>query len=73
MAKSKKIPVSELATDELIEKVKELKLQLQKARFAHAVSALEKPATLKSMRKEIARLLTELNKRNKEEALKAKN
>jgi large subunit ribosomal protein L29 len=71
MAKTKKININELATDELVEKIKETRLQSQKARFAHAVSALEKPSTLRSMRKETARLLTELNKRKKAEALKA--
>jgi large subunit ribosomal protein L29 len=62
MAKSKKLNLSELATDELVEKVKETKQQLQKARFAHAVSALEKPSTLKVLRKDVARQLTELKK-----------
>jgi large subunit ribosomal protein L29 len=63
--------IKELATDELVDKISESRLQLRKARFAHAVSALEKPGSLKLLRKEIARLLTELNKRKKEEALKA--
>jgi large subunit ribosomal protein L29 len=45
---------------------------LQKARFAHAVSALEKPSTLKVLRKDVARQLTELKKRSMEAALKAK-
>jgi large subunit ribosomal protein L29 len=44
---------------------------LRKARFAHAVSALEKPGSLRNIRKEIARLLTEINKRKQAEALKA--
>jgi len=71
MAKSKKLNLKELATDELKDKVKETKLQLQKARFAHAVSALEKPSSLRVLRKDVARQLTELNKRNKEASLKA--
>lgn len=63
--------IKELGTDELVDKVNETRLQLRKARFAHAVSALEKPGSLRLLRKEIARLLTELNKRKNEEALKA--
>lgn len=66
MAKTKKIELKELATDELMEKIKETKLQLQKARFAHAVAALENPSTLRKMRRDIARMLTELNKRKKQ-------
>jgi large subunit ribosomal protein L29 len=71
MAKTKKLNLSELATDELNEKVKETKLQLQKARFSHAVSALENPSTLRVLRKDVARQLTELKKRSIEAALKA--
>ncbi len=71
MAK-KELDIKELGTEELVDKVNETRLQVRKARFAHAVSALEKPGTLKLLRKDVARLLTELNKRKNEEALKAK-
>jgi large subunit ribosomal protein L29 len=70
MAK-KELDIKELGTEEWVEKVSESRLQLRKARFAHAVSALEKPGSLRNIRKEIARLLTEINKRKQAEALKA--
>lgn len=70
MAK-KDVSYKELSTDELNERLLERKLQLRKYRFAHAVSALEQPNTLRVTRKEIARLLTELTHREKAATLKA--
>ena len=70
MAKNK-VDIKDLGTDELVAKVAETRMILRKSRFAHAVSALEKPVALKNLRKDIARQLTELNKRKNEEALKA--
>ena len=63
MAKSKKISIKELSDDELYEKIDGDKLQLQKARFNHAVSMLENPNTLGILRKEIARAKTEARAR----------
>lgn len=63
MAKSKKISLKELSDDELYEKIDGDKLQLQKARFNHAVSMLENPNTLGILRKEIARAKTEARAR----------
>ena len=42
------------------------KQRLKKLEFAHAISPLENPMTIRGLRKEIARLQTELRKRQLE-------
>ena len=41
-------------------RLEEDKLRLKKLEFAHAISPLENPMTIRGMRKDIARLKTEL-------------
>lgn len=67
MAKVKKEDIKDLTTKELQEKVEEMQLKLQKTKFNHAVSQLDNPLLLRSMRKDVARLNTELNARLKAE------
>jgi len=52
-----------LSTEELTAKINEEKNNLNKLKFAHAVSAIENPSRIKNIRREIARLSTELTKR----------
>lgn len=61
-----------LSTEELAAKLGEEKQTLTKLKFAHAVSAIENPSRITKVRKDIARLTTELTKR-KAEAATAKN
>ncbi|GIV34180.1 MAG: 50S ribosomal protein L29 [Chitinophagales bacterium] len=64
MAKTlKKQDIAEFANDELVEKIKEEKTKYIKAKFNHAVSPLDNPLSLREMRRNIARLKTELRKR----------
>ena len=63
MAKVKKEDIKEFANDELVEKIKESKTRFKKMKFNHAVSPLDNPLTLRFMRRDIARLTTELRKR----------
>lgn len=63
MAKVKKQDNRELSTQDLINRIQEDELQFKKKKFAHAVSPLENPLELRWMRREIARMKTELNKR----------
>ena len=63
MAKLNKEDIKEFANDELVEKIKEEKVRYKKARFNHAVSPLDNPLQLRFMRRDIARLNTELRKR----------
>ncbi len=53
-----------LSTPELNDKVKEETAVLNKMKINHAVSPVENPIKIRSTRKTVARLKTELNKRN---------
>jgi large subunit ribosomal protein L29 len=55
--------ILELTTEELVARVSEEKSNLTKLKFAHAVSAIENPLRINKVRKDIARLNTELTKR----------
>jgi large subunit ribosomal protein L29 len=55
--------ILELSTEELIARVGEERANLTKLKFAHAVSAIENPTRITKVRKDVARLTTELTKR----------
>jgi len=55
--------ILELATDELTARIGEERATLTKLKFAHAVSAIENPMRITKVRKDIARLNTEITKR----------
>ncbi|PSR05079.1 MAG: 50S ribosomal protein L29 [Bacteroidetes bacterium SW_11_45_7] len=55
--------IKELTTEELREKVKNEKSRYKKLRFNHEVSPLDNPKMLKELRKDIARLMTEIRER----------
>lgn len=59
----KQIDIKDLSTDDLNEKLLEQKEMLIKLRMSHAVSPLENPKQLFVIRKTIARVKTELRKR----------
>jgi large subunit ribosomal protein L29 len=44
-------------------KIQEDELRLKKLEFAHAISPLENPMSIRDLRKDVARLKTELRKR----------
>lgn len=44
-------------------RVQEDELRLKKLEFAHAISPLENPMSIRDLRKDVARLKTELRKR----------
>ena len=62
--------VTELSTEELVARIGEEKANLTKLKFAHAVSAIENPLRINKVRKDIARLNTELTNRKVAEAAK---
>ena len=70
MAKVKKENFKEMSTPDLVERIKEDRLKYKKARFNHTVSHLDNPMVLKGMRRDVARLLTELKKRQMAEQSK---
>ena len=55
--------IKDLTTEEIREKVNAERAALTKLRLNHAVSPLENPMQIRATRKNIARLLTELRKR----------
>jgi len=55
--------ILELSTEELAARIGEETASLTKLKFAHAVSAIENPTRITNVRKDIARLNTELTKR----------
>ncbi len=60
--------IRELSTAELKERLEDESKQLVKLKINHAVSPLENPNKLKAYRKIIARIKTELRKRELEES-----
>ena len=55
--------ITGLTTKEIVEKIDNEQLNLTKLRMGHAVSPLENPQRIKEVRRLIARLKTELRKR----------
>jgi large subunit ribosomal protein L29 len=63
--------IRELSTADLIERLEDETKQLVKLKLNHAVSPLENPNKIKAYRKIIARIKTELRKRELEEINKS--
>lgn len=59
----KKEAINELSTADLMERIEEQRSQYIKMKLNHAVSPLDNPHKLGACRKEIARMMTELRKR----------
>ena len=59
----KQAEINELSTADLQEKLGEVKKSYADLKLAHAVSPLENPIQLRQLRRTVARLATELNKR----------
>ena len=59
----KKEAINELSTADLMERIEERRLEYVKMKLNHAVSPLDNPHKLGACLKEIARMMTELRKR----------
>jgi len=55
--------IKSLNADELKAKITEDELRLKKVTFAHSISPLESPVSIRLLRKDIARLKTALRKK----------
>jgi len=55
--------LKDLNEKDLQARIQEDQLRLKKLEFAHAISPLENPMTIRGIRKDISRLKTELRKR----------
>ena len=61
-----------LSTEELVVRIAEETENLVKLKFAHTISAIENPTRINKVRKDIARLNTEMTKRKAESASETK-
>ncbi|KIA94269.1 50S ribosomal protein L29 [Pedobacter kyungheensis] len=65
--------ITGLSKEELVAKIAEEKENLSKLKFAHTISAIENPSRIAKVRKDIARLNTQLTKvKNSESATETK-
>ena len=55
--------IQDLNEQDLQARIKEDELRLKKLEFAHAISPLENPMSIRGLRRELARLKTELKKK----------
>jgi len=62
MAK-KKLNLKELTDEELKEKLRDDSSQFLRMKFNHAVSHIENPTRIRTMRRDVARVKTEIRKR----------
>ena len=54
--------LSSLSQADLVAKIKEDEVRMKKLVFAHAISPLENPQSIRALRRDIARLKTQLRK-----------
>jgi large subunit ribosomal protein L29 len=55
--------LKDLSVADLTARINEYSLRIKKLEFAHAISPLENPMSIRGLRKDIARLKTELKKK----------
>ncbi len=55
--------LKEINESDLRARIQEDEMRLKKLEFAHVISPLENPMTIRALRKDVARLKTELQKR----------
>jgi len=58
-----KLDLKTLSEQDLKDKISEEQLRLKKITFSHAITPIENPMSIRSLRREIARMKTELHKR----------
>ena len=61
--------IKNLTTEELTGRIAEEKAQLDNLKFTHSISPLDNPMVIRATRRNIARMMTELAKRNAEAEL----
>jgi large subunit ribosomal protein L29 len=63
MASKKFLELQEFSDADLSGELDQLEVQYQKLRFDHAIKGLDNPLTIREMRRDIARLKTEVRRR----------
>lgn len=66
MASKKTQQLRDMSDSDLTNEHKEISARYQKLRFDHAIKGLDNPIALREIRRDIARLKTEIRKRNLE-------
>jgi large subunit ribosomal protein L29 len=66
----KKLNLNDLTDQELNEKLKDDQSQFTRMKFNHAVSPIENPMRLRQLRKDVARIHTEITRRNSQSKTK---
>ena len=56
--------VKEMSESDLNARIQEDEMRLKKLEFAHAITPLENPMSIRAVRKDLARLKTELRKKH---------
>jgi large subunit ribosomal protein L29 len=56
--------IQSLSIEDLTARIKEDELRLKKLEFGHAISPLENPMSIRNLRKDLARLKTEMKKKS---------
>ena len=59
--------LKDLSQDQLKEQIAQERERLLRLKFAHAISPIENPLRIRTSRKEIARLLTELSAKSNQQ------
>lgn len=63
MPSKKYLELQEFTDDDLLNELKETRAQYQKLQFDHAIKGLDNPLTLQEVRRDIARMKTEVRRR----------
>ena len=59
--------IKDLNEKDLVARINEDEQRLKKLQFAHAISPLENPMSIRAIRKDLARMKTELKRKQSEE------
>ncbi len=63
MPSKKTIDLQEFSEADLLNELKETEAQFQKMRFDHAIKGLDNPVSIRGVRRDIARIQTEIRRR----------
>ena len=63
MATKKYVELGEMSDADLQDELKQINVQYQKLSFDHTIKGLDNPVTLRNTKKDIARIMTEIRRR----------
>ena len=68
MASKKYLELLDFTDDDLLNELKETSAQFEKMRFDHAIKGLDNPLSIREVRRDLARLNTEIRRRELDKA-----